>query len=153
MSTFHGLEMARQALFAQQSALYTTGHNISNANTDGYSRQRVNFETTSPFPAPSRVQPQIAGQKGTGVDIGSIQRIRDHFLDVQYRNENGKLGYWETKSEALKRMENLLNEPTDEGLAAVMNEFWQSLNDLAVNPDNTGARSVVAQRGLAVAET
>lgn len=153
MGTFYGLEMARKALFAQQSAIYTTGHNIANANTEGYSRQRVNFSTTTPFPAPSRVQPQIAGQMGTGVEIGSVQRIRDQFLDSQFRTENSKLGYWETTSTALKRMENLMNEPTDQGLAEVMNSFWQSLNDLAVNPDNTGARSVVAQNGLAVAET
>src|SRR5690625_2581329 len=153
MSTFHGLEMAKKALFAQQGALHTTGHNIANANTDGYSRQRVNFNTTTPFPVPSRVQPQIAGQLGTGVEIGSVQRIRDQFLDAQYRTENSKLGYWEATSTALRRMENLLNEPTEQGLAEVMNLFWQSLNDLAVNPDNTGARSVVAQRGLAVAET
>lgn len=153
MGTFYGLEIARKALFAQQSAIYTTGHNIANANTEGYSRQRVNFNTTTPFPVPSRVQPQIAGQMGTGVEIGSVQRIRDQFLDAQYRTENSKLGYWETKSAALSRMENLLNEPTEQGLSQVMDEFWQSLNDLAVNPDNTGARSVVAHRGLAVAET
>src|SRR5690625_6204601 len=113
MGTFYGLEMAKRALFSQQSAIYTTGHNISNANTDGYSRQRVNFKTTSPFPHPSRTQPYIAGQRGTGVDVGSVQRIRDQFLDVQFRNENSKLGYWDSRAESLKRMENLLNEPTE----------------------------------------
>lgn len=153
MGTFYGLEMARKALFSQQSAIYTTGHNIANANTPGYSRQRVNFSTTTPFPVPSRVQPQIAGQMGTGVEVGSVQRIRDQFLDSQFRTENSKLGFWDAKSAALKRMENLLNEPTEQGLSEVMNAFWQSLNDLAVNPDNTGARSVVAHRGEAVAET
>src|SRR5699024_12255665 len=64
MSTFQGLELARKALFAQQGALYTTGHNIANVNTEGYSRQRVNFESTTPFPVPSRVMPQIPGQIG-----------------------------------------------------------------------------------------
>lgn len=153
MSTFHGLEVAKKALFAQQSALYTTGHNIANVNTKGYSRQRVNFETTSPFPYPSRVQPQIPGQIGTGVQIGAVQRIRDQFLDMQFRAENSRLGYWETKQEALSRMEDLLNEPSESGLSRRMDLFWQSLQDLADHPENSGARAVVAQRGLALAET
>ncbi|MGY0693528.1 flagellar hook-associated protein FlgK [Virgibacillus sp. FSP13] len=153
MSTFHGLEMAKQALFAQQSALYTTGHNISNANTEGYSRQRVNFETLTPYPSASRNRPQIAGQLGTGVEAGTVQRIRNQYLDYQFRSENSKAGYWDTKADALSRMEELMNEPSDSGLSKTMDQFWQSLQDLSVNPENSGARSVVAQRGLAVAET
>lgn len=153
MSTFHGLEMAKQALFAQQSALYTTGHNISNANTEGYTRQRVNFETASAFPPASRNRPEIAGQIGTGVETGSVQRIRDQFLDNQYRSENSTSGYWSSKADTLSRMENLLNEPSETGLSETMDQFWQSLQDLSVNPDDAGARSVVAQRGQAVAET
>lgn len=153
MSTFHGLEMAKQALFAQQSALYTTANNISNANTEGYSRQRVNFQSRSPYPMASRNRPQIPGQMGTGVEAGSIQRMRNQYLDYQYRTENSKVGYWTTKSNALSRMESLLNEPSDTGLSKTMDKFWQSLQDLATNPQNSGARSVVAERGKAVAET
>lgn len=152
MSTFHGLEMARQALSTQQSALYTTGHNIANANTEGYSRQRVNFESASPYPASSRNQPVTAGQMGTGVTAGSVQRIRDEFLDQQYRAENSKAGYWETKSDALSRMEGLMNEPSESGLSNTMDQFWQSLQDVSVNPQNSGERSVAVQRGVAVAE-
>ncbi|GGJ60599.1 flagellar hook-associated protein FlgK [Virgibacillus salexigens] len=153
MSTFHGLEMAKQALFAQQSALYTTGHNISNANTEGYTRQRVNFETMNPYPSASRNRPQIPGQMGTGVEAGSVQRIRNQFLDYQYRAENSKAGYWSTKSNALSRMESIMNEPSESGLSYTMDQFWNSLQDLAVNPDDAGARTVVANRGQMVAET
>ena len=152
-STFMGLETAKRGMYTQQGALYTTGHNISNANTPGYTRQRVNFEQTEPFPAPAMNRPQIPGQIGTGVDAGSIQRVRDSFLDMQYRGENQKLGYWETKMEAMKKMEEVMNEPSDSGLSKTMDMFWQSLQDLGVNPSNTGARSVVRQRGIAVAET
>ncbi|WP_164668081.1 flagellar hook-associated protein FlgK [Virgibacillus doumboii] len=153
MSTFHGLEMAKQALFAQRSALYTTGHNISNANTEGYTRQRVNFETLSAYPSASRNRPEMPGQIGTGVEAGSVERIRNKFLDYQYRAENSKAEYWNTKADALSRMESLMNEPSENGLSKTMDKFWQSLQDLSVNPENSGARSVVAQRGLAVAET
>lgn len=153
MSTFHGLEMAKQALAAQKSALYTTGHNISNANTEGYSRQRVNFETMNPYPSASRNRPQIPGQYGTGVQVGSVERIRNQFLDQQFRTENSVSGYWESKADALSRLEGLMNEPSENGLAKTMDQFWQSLQDLAVSPDNSGARSVVVQQGLAVSET
>lgn len=153
MSTFHGLEMAKQALFAQQSALYTTGHNIANANTEGYSRQRVNFETRTPFPTVSRNRPETPGQIGTGVKAGSVQRVRDKFLDYQFRAENSQAGFWQTKAEAMARVESLMNEPSENGLAKTMDRFWQSLQDLSVNPKNSGARSVTAQRGLAVAST
>lgn len=153
MSTFHGLEMAKQALYAQQAALYTTGHNIANANTKGYSRQRVNFATTTPYPSGSRNRPQIPGQIGTGVQVGSIQRIRDEFLDYQFRTESSRHGYWQTTASALSRLEELLNEPSENGLSQTLDEFWQSLQDLATNPENSGARSVVVNRALAVTET
>jgi len=153
MGTFQGLELSKRALYAQQGALYTTGHNIANVNTEGYSRQRVNFESTTPFPVPSRVMPQIPGQVGTGVGIGTVERIRNKFLDMQFRSENSRHEHWNTKQEALGRLESLLNEPSESGLMSTMDQFWQSLQDLAANPENDGARSVVAQRGLAVAET
>ncbi|MFD1334157.1 flagellar hook-associated protein FlgK [Oceanobacillus iheyensis] len=153
MGTFYGLEMSRQALSAQQSALYTTGHNISNANTPGYTRQRVNLEAMNGFPYASRNRPNMPGQMGTGVEAGSVQRIRNQFLDNQFRSENNSSGYWTEKANALSRMENVMNEPSDSGLSKTMNQFWQSLQDLAVNPDNAGARSVVLQRGHALADT
>ncbi|UOQ94400.1 flagellar hook-associated protein FlgK [Halobacillus shinanisalinarum] len=153
VSTFHGLEVAKRGLFTQQSALYTTGHNISNANTPGYTRQRVNFEQTGPFPAASRNRPEIPGQMGSGVQAGSIERVRVGFLDDQFRGENSKTGYYEARSDAFGRLESLMNEPSDSGLAKTMDRFWQSLQDLSVNPQNSGARDVVVQRGQAVAET
>ncbi|MGD7043342.1 flagellar hook-associated protein FlgK [Jeotgalibacillus proteolyticus] len=153
MSTFHGLEVARRALNTQQSALHTTGHNIANANTPGYSRQRVNFTPTEAFPTAAMNRPQIPGQLGTGVEAGSIQRVRESFLDDQFRNESNKLGYWDARATSLSKMEDVMNEPTTNGLSAVMGEFWQSLQDLSVNPENTGARGVVLERGQAVVDT
>lgn len=152
-STFMGLETARRGMTTQQSALYTTGHNIANANTPGYTRQRVNFEQTEPYPPGSMNRPQIPGQVGTGVKAGSIERVRESFLDTQYRGENNKLGYWETRAESFQKLEEIMNEPSESGLAKTMDMFWQSLQDLAVNPTNSGARSVVRQRAAAVAET
>ncbi|WP_010676916.1 flagellar hook-associated protein FlgK [Bacillus timonensis] len=153
VSTFHGLETARRGMNTQQSALYTTGHNISNANTPGYSRQRVNFESTTPYPGVGMNAPKIPGQMGTGVQAGSIQRIRDQFSDKQFRDENNKLGYWDSRADALERMEEIMNEPSTEGLSASLDEFWKKLQDLAADPQNTGARDVVLTQGQAVADS
>ena len=78
-STFMGLEANKRGLFTQQSALYTTGHNISNANTEGYTRQRVNMETTPGFPGSGLNSGTTAGHIGTGVQAQSVQRMRDEF--------------------------------------------------------------------------
>ncbi|NNV07381.1 flagellar hook-associated protein FlgK [Geobacillus sp. C56-T2] len=152
-STFHGLEVAKRGMAVQQMALYTTGHNIANANTPGYSRQRVNFVQSEPYPPASMNRPQIPGQMGTGVEAGSIERVRDHFLDYQYRNEASKSGYWSARSETIAKMEEIMNEPSEFGLGKALTQFWESLQDLSANPENEGARAVVRQRGIAVAES
>lgn len=153
ISTFHGLETARRALSSAQGALYTTGHNIANANTPGYSRQRVNLVPGEPFPNPSLNRPAIPGQLGTGVKIDSIQRYREEFLDLQYRAENSKYGYWQARTDALTKMEDIMNEPSESGIANNLDKFWTALQDLSVHPEDSGARSVVRQRGIALAET
>ncbi|MED1204376.1 flagellar hook-associated protein FlgK [Heyndrickxia acidicola] len=152
-STFFGLETAYRGLTAQQSALSTVAQNVSNANTPGYTRQRVNMVATDAFPSPGMNSPQIAGTLGTGVTTGSVQRIRDQFLDTQYRGQNTQLGEWSAKSDALSQMENIMNEPSDSGLSATMGQFYQSLQDLSTNPEDEGSRSVVLQNGTAVADT
>ena len=152
-SSFMGLETSKRGLFTQQSALYTTGHNISNANTLGYSRQRVNMEATAGFPGVGLNSGTMPGFLGTGVQAGSIQRIRDSFVDHQYRQESTKLGYWDTTSKAITQMEDVLNEPSAYGLQKSLSEFWSSLQVLSTNPENSGARDVAVQRGVAVADS
>ncbi|KGR80617.1 flagellar hook-associated protein FlgK [Ureibacillus manganicus] len=152
-STFMGLEASKRGLFTQQSALYTTGHNISNANTVGYSRQKVNMEPTLGYPGVGLDTPKTAGFIGTGVQASAVQRVRDDFVDKQFRQETNKLGYWEARSHNITQMEDILNEPSDYGLAKSMNEFWNSLQDLNVNPEDGGARAVVVQRAIAVADS
>ena len=152
-STFMGLETSKRGLYTQQSALYTTGHNVGNANTPGYSRQRVNMQATSGFPGVGMNAGTMPGFLGTGVEAGSIQRIRDSFVDHQFRSESTKLGYWESRSNAIAQMEDAIGEPSEYGLQKSMSDFWQSLQTLAANPENGGARAVVVERGVAVADS
>ncbi|MBM7645038.1 flagellar hook-associated protein 1 FlgK [Scopulibacillus daqui] len=153
VSTFGSLETGRRGLAAQQGAIHTTGNNIANANTEGYSRQRVNFSPSKAFPPAGFDQPMIRGQFGTGVDIKSVQRIRDQFADNQYRDKFNQNDYWETKSGTFDRVEDVLNELSDDSLSKAVDGFWQALQDLASNPENTGVRSIVRERGRALAGT
>src|SRR5690606_37935872 len=72
---------------------------------------------------------------------------------MQYRTENSKLGYWQAKAEMLSQMEGIMNEPSEYGLANTMDQFWNALQDLAVQPQNDGARRVVRERGISLATT
>jgi flagellar hook-associated protein 1 FlgK len=152
-STFMGLEISRRGMVAQQTALSVIGQNVSNANTPGYSRQVVNLQATDAYPAPGMNAPAIAGQLGSGVEAGSISRVRDNFLDVQYRTENNQLGYWKAQSDSLSQMESILNEPSDTGLSNAMDQFSNSLQDLSTSPTDSSALAVVRQRGVALADT
>jgi len=148
LSSFFGIEIAKKALFANQRAQQTVSHNISNANTEGYSRQRVIFESTY-----SSYGFGVAYQLGTGVKISDINRIRDDFTDRQYRNENSSLGYWDIQSDILKQVEAVFNEPSDIGISSVLNEFWRGLETLAKDPSSQEARETVKERGITVAST
>nr|WP_106783720.1 flagellar hook-associated protein FlgK [Lysinibacillus timonensis] len=152
-STFMGLEASKRGLFTQQSALYTTGHNISNANTLGYSRQRVNMTPTLGYPGTGLNAPMTAGFIGTGVQAESVQRIRDEFIDRQYRQETNKLGYYESRARAISQMEDIMSEPSEYGLNEAFNLFWSSLQDVATNPEDTASRKVAIQRAELLADS
>ncbi|RCW44818.1 flagellar hook-associated protein FlgK [Paenibacillus prosopidis] len=151
-STFHGLETARRGLFTTQSALNTTGHNIANANTAGYSRQVVNMTASRPIEAVGFSKSTAAGQLGTGVEASSITRIREKFLDNQYRNENKSQGNFTVQLDTLEKLEGIVNEPSDTGLRTVISNFWNSWSDLSKNPENADGRKVVMEQTLAMAD-
>lgn len=150
-STFHGLEVGKRAILAQQTALSTTGHNIANANTKGYSRQEAVLQATRPLAFPSANNGTLPMQLGTGVEVSQLKRIRNQFLDTQFRNEQQKLGYYEAKSSALSNLESVFNEPSDYGLDMALNRLWQSIQELAKQPDSLSARTVLLANGQAVA--
>jgi flagellar hook-associated protein 1 len=150
-SSFHGLEVGRRAILAQQAALSTTGHNIANANTKGYTRQEAMLAATRGLAIPGMNTGTQPMQLGTGVEVAQLKRIRNQFLDLQYRNEQQKLGYYETKAEALSNVEGVFNEPSEHGLDMALNRFWQSMQELAKQPDNLSARTVAISNGQALA--
>jgi len=152
MNTFMSLETGKRAIAANQVALSTVGHNISNANTAGYSRQVANAVTTVPWNTPSINNSTSAQQLGTGVVVDSVTRVRNSFVDGQIRNENTINGYWTSMESTLSQIEGILNEPTEDGLRTVMDQFWESWQNVSKDPESEAVRSVVTQRGMAMAE-
>ncbi|WP_214878516.1 flagellar hook-associated protein FlgK [Exiguobacterium sp. ERU653] len=150
-STFMGLETARRSLSTHQWALQATGNNVANASNPGYSRQRLTLGMTEQLSV--NFGGTKAGQFGTGVRGETLARIRDLMIEQQYRDESVKNAFYATKEAAFGRMEDIINEPSENGLAKSLDMFWASLQDLSVNPDDTGARSVVRQRALTLAQT
>ena len=145
MSTFAGLEMAKRALNAFRVGIDTAGHNVANVDTEGYSRQRVNLSTTDPYTSPGASTSAITGQIGTGVKVDEIIRIRDEFLDFQYRAELPSLGYWSEINDMYETVQLYISEPQGDGIRAAFDTFWTSLQELQSNPESTALRETVVQ--------
>ncbi len=149
-SSFFGLELSRRALASQQAALNITGHNIANANTQGYTRQVGNLSTTTPYTVSSNGK---SISYGSGVTLDTVNRARDTYVDRQFRGETSKQQYWAGRQDSLQKVESVLNEPSDNSLHSDMDEFWNAWSDLSKNPENMGARSVVRERALTLTES
>ncbi|WP_248929414.1 flagellar hook-associated protein FlgK [Paenibacillus hamazuiensis] len=151
-STFGGIEIAKRSLFTQQAALSTTGHNIANANTDGYSRQVVNMVASRPIEYPGIMRSNVPGQMGQGVEFDHINRVREKFLDNQFHNENKNLGDWTVRKDTLDKLEAIVNEPSDTGIRQVIEGFWSAWQELSKSPENTTARVLVKERALSLTD-
>jgi flagellar hook-associated protein 1 FlgK len=137
ISTFMGLHTSLRGLLAEQRALDVTSHNVANANTLGYSRQEAQLQATDALSVPA------SGRLGTGVDAIAYKRIRDGFLDLQFRTQAMQVGAGTTRADALDQAEMRLAEPGDNGIAARLNDFWNSWSDLANTPESGAARQAL----------
>ena len=139
MSITSLLEIGRRSLFAQQAAINTTGRNIANVNTLGYTRRRV----------------QLQGDLGSVSYLANgeiaTERIRQSFTDHQIWRENSTLGSFQTGHSMLSQIQDIFVEPTDAGIANLMTEFWNSWNDLANDPDNETAKIVIRDKAVQLA--
>lgn len=144
---FGTLNNATKGLNVQQSALQTTSHNISNANTEGYSRQKVNMVADNPYTLGG------IGQLGTGVRIASIDRIVDPYVNNQLRNENSSLEMYNKKSEVLGQLEGIFNEPSTTGLNNNLSKVFASWTYLGSNPELATAKTMVAQNAETFTDT
>lgn len=149
---FSTFNIAKRGIFVQQKAIDVTSHNIANANTEGYSRQIVQIETTRPFGMPTLNNSAEPGQLGTGSQVSAIMRVRDTFLDYQIRVETSTQGTYDARQSFLGEIESIFNEPSDTGISTLMGKFFDSWQQLSKNPQSSNARTVVAQQSAALAD-
>ncbi len=136
MSLARILGIARSALLAHQQAMSVTANNIANAQTAGYSRQRLILQA-------------IGGDGGSrlafggGVRAGHLERIRDSFFDTTYWRESGPLGTAVTTRQFLEGVETAVNEPSEFGVGAALDGMFQAFGDLANAPSDQSSREGV----------
>ncbi len=139
ISTFTGIQTSLRGLLAQQRALDVTSHNIANASTVGYTRQEATLAASASLPVMTSGGAN-AGALGTGVDVQSYRRVRDQFLDLQYRGQNMSLGDRTARSDALSQVELSFAEPGDNGIASSLEKFWSAWGDVTNGPEGAPAR-------------
>ncbi len=149
-STFTGIEIGKRSLIAHTQGLTTTGHNISNASVEGYSRQRVIMKASDPLYLPGLNREETAGQIGQGVDVSRIERVHDEILEGKIVSQANGEGYWKTRDRYLLMVENTYREPTDYSVRSLMDKYWESWQDLSIHPEETAARMAVVERSEAL---
>lgn len=144
--------ISKRGLNVQQSNINTSSHNIANANTVGYSRQRSVIETTRPFGGASRFDTCTVGQVGTGAEVTAIQRVRDTFLDYQVRNKTTESGTLDIKYQYLYQTESILNDSSDSGIQNALNKFFDAFQEISKAPEKTSNKDVAISQAAALAD-
>jgi len=138
------LGTAVSGLKAFQRSLETTSHNISNVNTEGYSRQRVELATK-----PS--QYTGAGYVGNGVNVANITRSYDQFVTNQVRSSLATFGEMDEFHKLASQVDNILADETT-GMAPALKSFFNAANDVASDPASVPARQVLISEANLVSE-
>jgi flagellar hook-associated protein 1 len=150
MSDFAALNTALSGLISHRRASEQIGHNIANVNTEGYSRTRLELQSAGGGPMPAIfARPRT---QGDGVQVSSLIRIRDEFLERRALAEHGSSAELARTNELLNRVELSFPEPGDNGLAAQLSEFWAGFDDVANNPGALGTRTQLLERATTVVQ-
>ena len=152
-NAFAGIEIGKRSIMTHSQQIQTAGHNISNADTEGYSRQRVQVKTFDPLYRPDLSRAGTPGQIGQGTSIESITRLRDEMLDQRIVAQNNQESYWGTREKYYVMIEQIYNEPHDISVRTNMDKFWQSWQELSMYPENKAVRQAVVTRGESLTES
>ena len=151
MSTFSGISTALSALYAQRRGLDVTGQNIANVNTEGYSRQRAGLSSIAASSTASLWS--VGDSVGGGVTMESVDRMRDMFLEARARSEHARSAFLDSRKASLQDVERVITEPSDQGIAAQLNDLWVGFDDVANHPGDGAPRNQLLQRAATVAGT
>lgn len=134
------MHTGRSGMTASRTAIATTGHNIANANTEGYSRQRVELEANITTDGP--------GEKNTigqGVKVNNISRVNDEYIEKELQNGTRDHAHFEEKDIALQQLEEVFNELDGDGLNRIMSRFFNEFRKLSNDPDNEAIRQSIRE--------
>jgi flagellar hook-associated protein FlgK len=139
------LNTAKLALNAQQFGLAVAGHNIANVNTESFSRQKIGFSATEPQ--------KYGGQLlGSGVQIDTIQRINNKFIEERLINLKSDLAANEESTAYIQILESSFSENSETSISTIISEFWNSWHDLSNNPVGASERKLVYETGVLAAD-
>lgn len=149
-STFSGLNTMVNGIYTQRLGLNTVGHNISNSNTEGYSRQTAHAAAT-----PSSEVYTLAGasQVGNGSTVTSVIRARDIYADRQYWKENSTDGYYNGKANNYAKIESIFNDSDNSGVQNAMEKFYQAWQDCSTTASSDTSRQNVINAGQNFAQS
>ncbi|MGH8265592.1 MAG: flagellar hook-associated protein FlgK [Steroidobacterales bacterium] len=137
------LRTGLSGLIAFQRALATTGHNVANVATDGYSRQVTDFAARPP-------QGFGSGFVGAGVDVQSVRRVFDQYSVQNLRTATSNLGLSDTVANLAGQIDDIIGDPTT-GIASGLQGFFNAWQDVANDPSSSSARQVLVSQGKALA--
>ena len=137
-STFFGLNIGQTGLYAYQSALDTTAHNITNTETEGYTRQVMSQQAGKALQVNSSY-----GMAGTGVSVTGTKQLRDDYYDIKYWKNNSMFGEYNSKSHYMTEVENCFNDISVDGFTTTFNQLYTSLQELQKNPASLTVRTQV----------
>lgn len=141
-ATFVSYDLARRAMEASQASINIVGNNISNINTEGYTRQRVDIvSVTSSGMVQKYATPQISS--GLGVKATGTTQLRDPYIDARYRNQNSENSRYETMLKGLSNLEDVFDEASAEALQGEFSSFIKDLNSLSQTPASSDIAQVV----------
>lgn len=148
-STFAGLNTMVRGINANQLSENTVGHNISNANTEGYSRQHVNLAAVD-----ARKEASLYGQVavGQGVDSTSLTRARDIYADRQYWSENSTSAYYQSRAKEYDKIEAIFNDTTLENIQNSIQDFYKAWSSLSANASDSATRITVVEKAKVFAD-
>lgn len=145
-SSFLGLEIGKRGLSYHQRALDVVGHNLNNAENKAYSRQRVAPVTVRPLTDASLAREERPGQVGQGVEIASIRRERDMYLEDRINTHISDKAYWTDREGMLTDIENVHMALGDRNLQSRLDEFWSGWQEMALRPSEPATRHMLIQR-------
>lgn len=141
---FSSLNIGRAGLNTAQIQLDVVGHNIASSNKVGFSRQRANIATRVPLE-------RSYGFLGRGPFISGVERLRDGFLDISYRDQASSLGNANLQTNFYSRIEDLFQEPSENGFSDQINIFFDALNDFSNNVEDIPTRVATITEAEAMA--